>query len=423
MRRYVFPLVLLLVFLAGCALFKKEKSILEERNISKVKEYLRSYPRDYKGYFQLGQLLFKRGAYQQAVTYLDSALVLKPGQPGLIFWKARAQYAAGERRAAYENFLRVLQSDEGYLFAKRIGGIIGVLYRISKLTEGETHNAFPAYFHSGQKIAFQSWRNGNWDIYVMNPEGGEQELLVGSPDDEENPTLSPDDRYLYYTRVQPGAADGKRDIYRLQLASRKEEGIISSPADDWYPVLSPDGRYLFFCSDRQGRESGPLKKATSAIFRWDLEKGELKHVVGGTESYMAPYPHPLERYLICLTYQNDVYRLVQLDFNGKNIRPLFGDPFHYGSPKFSPDGRKIAFFSNREGNFDIYLRDLETGELLRLTGHPSHDMSPDFSPDGQRLVFHSNRDGHYQIYAIEMDQMVSQAELIDQLRNLLRSGV
>ena len=60
-------------------------------------------------------------------------------------------------------------------------------------------------------------------------------------------------------------------------------------------------------------------------------------------------------------------------------------------PSWSPDGR-IAFASNRDGNFEIYVMNSDGENLRRLTNHPDWDMHPSWSPDG-RIAFRSNRDG------------------------------
>ncbi len=63
------------------------------------------------------------------------------------------------------------------------------------------------------------------------------------------------------------------------------------------------------------------------------------------------------------------------------------------NPVWSPDGRRLSFVSERHGNPELYLVDLQQGGLLRLTEHTSRDSSPMWSPDGQQIAFVSYRDG------------------------------
>jgi TolB protein len=71
---------------------------------------------------------------------------------------------------------------------------------------------------------------------------------------------------------------------------------------------------------------------------------------------------------------------------------------------WSPDGRRIAFDSNRDGKFlNIYLLELNTGKVIRLTDTKANDITPAWSPDGRRLAFTSDRTGHNEIYVVNAD--------------------
>ena len=72
-------------------------------------------------------------------------------------------------------------------------------------------------------------------------------------------------------------------------------------------------------------------------------------------------------------------------------------------PSLSPDGRQIVFSSRREGNFDIYVQDLETAEVRRLTSGLGSNFGPEFSPDGTQIVFASSRDNVGHIWVMNAD--------------------
>jgi Tol biopolymer transport system component len=63
------------------------------------------------------------------------------------------------------------------------------------------------------------------------------------------------------------------------------------------------------------------------------------------------------------------------------------------TPAISPDGNLIAYASDRDGSFSLYLRQFGARQAIRLTGPESRDWYPCFSPDGLRLVYRSERDG------------------------------
>jgi WD40 repeat protein/uncharacterized membrane protein YdcZ (DUF606 family) len=72
-------------------------------------------------------------------------------------------------------------------------------------------------------------------------------------------------------------------------------------------------------------------------------------------------------------------------------------------PCFSPDRSKIAFMSNRDGNYEIYIMNVNGSEQKNLTNNPKSDSVPSFSPDGSKIVFESDRDGNGEIYIMNVD--------------------
>jgi dipeptidyl aminopeptidase/acylaminoacyl peptidase len=75
----------------------------------------------------------------------------------------------------------------------------------------------------------------------------------------------------------------------------------------------------------------------------------------------------------------------------------------YPGPQWSPDGTKVAFASNREGNFEVYVVNANGTGLANLTKNPADDSAPAWSPDGRRIAFETNRDGQDEIYVMNAD--------------------
>ncbi|MGH7471051.1 MAG: hypothetical protein ACRENP_24135 [Longimicrobiales bacterium] len=93
-----------------------------------------------------------------------------------------------------------------------------------------------------------------------------------------------------------------------------------------------------------------------------------------------------------------------MDADGNNPTRLTRMPSSEGYPQLSPDGRSIAFDSDRADGFDIYIMDVDGTNVRRLTQHPARDVAASWSPDGQHLVFMSDRAGTgFDVYSIKRD--------------------
>jgi Tol biopolymer transport system component len=78
-------------------------------------------------------------------------------------------------------------------------------------------------------------------------------------------------------------------------------------------------------------------------------------------------------------------------------------PLDVQTPAWSPDGRKIAFVSRRDGNSEIYVINADGSGQENLTQHPARDSHPSWSRDGRKLAFESRRDGNSEIYVMNAD--------------------
>jgi Tol biopolymer transport system component len=91
---------------------------------------------------------------------------------------------------------------------------------------------------------------------------------------------------------------------------------------------------------------------------------------------------------------------------------------HDAFPKWSPNGLRIAFISNREGedNWEVYVMNSDGSNQRRLTYSDGLDGIPTWSPDGTQIAFESNRDGDNEIYVVCVEEALQNPEGVALLR-------
>ena len=99
-------------------------------------------------------------------------------------------------------------------------------------------------------------------------------------------------------------------------------------------------------------------------------------------------------------FHNEIY---VMNADGSGQTRLASNSATDYQPAWSPNGSKIAFASDRDGNFEVYVMNADGSGQTRLTSNPADDFYPAWSPDGSRIAFTSERDGNGEVYVMNAD--------------------
>jgi gamma-glutamyltranspeptidase len=220
----------------------------------------------------------------------------------------------------------------------------------------------PAWSPDGKRLAVVILDR----IWTTAPDGRDAHELTRVPQSEREPAWSPDGKRIVFA-ADRGAGF---DLYVTDVRGSLPERVLDLEGDERSPSWTPDGRIVF------------AHRAADEL-QWDL-------------FLVDPTGPAADRIPLRLTQSPD-------------------DELQ---PSVSPDGRRIAFTSNRntdDGDFDIWLMRLfdrssppsggGRGPVVRLARQPGYDGFPEWSPDGTRLAYYAVRDGVGSTWVTNVDQL------------------
>ncbi len=260
---------------------------------------------------------------------------------------------------------------------------------------------------TGGKIAFSSDRDGNDEIYVMNPDGTNATRLTNNRAIDELPRWSPDGKRIVFQSKR----DGNYEVYIMNSDGSDQENITNNPADDGTPCWSPDGHTIAFYSNRDGKNQ---------IYSMNVDGTELKKLTNENTGAFAPDWSPNGRQIaftssIKSELTPSVIAVMNVDGSSRKIlNPASYSAFLNGVyPKWSPDGKIILF--HWVGIDEVTLCAIEAEDpkdgtfwepyslfygTIKQLFEKSHNGFASWSRDGEKIVFQSDRDGNREIYVL-----------------------
>jgi len=303
------------------------------------------------------------------------------------------------------------------------------------LTEGTFDDREPIYSHDGSQIAFSSDRGdplgSNNNIWVMDVKSGAMRQLTTNPAEDVMPAWSADDKEIIFT----SSRDAYKTLWSVNVATKEEHKIADSKGNIAAASISPGGQLVYQASvgvDSKLEINGKSVSGKEVVFpfrpSWTSNNeffytadGLIKRRTLSGAVKSVPFSATLE-----ITPPRTAYTRFKRDFDsqaprkalgimrpvispdGKSVAfaalgdlwlmPVGGKPENLTKdasydldPTWSPDGRFLAWSTDRaaggNGLLNIWIRDMQTGQMRQVTKITTQPTSLQFSPDGKRIAF------------------------------------
>src|SRR5581483_9691115 len=314
----------------------------------------------------------------------------------LTSWSPDGQWLAAEARLPE-------QTARSIVFIPAAGGSPR---SITKPVQGAwAGDTAPAFSPDGRTLAFaRAMTRSNSDIYLLRlnssmlPDGEPRQLTSESASALE-PAWTPDGREIVFSTTRGVSGGGSRaSLWRIAADASPHTSAtrIALTEQGSSPKVSKQGRLIF------------VRAVTDEnIWRLPLDRGyaaKPERLIFSTRQDYEP------------RFSSDGHRLAfSSDRSGTNEVWISnadgGNPLQLTSmnatmtagARWSPDSQRLVFLSSKEGQQEIYLIGAEGGTPVRLTNNPAHDSAPSWSRDGKWIYFASNRSGRFEVWKMPPD--------------------
>lgn len=255
----------------------------------------------------------------------------------------------------------------------------------------------------------------DYDLFLVRPGGSPLRRLTEGPGFDVQPAWSPDGRRIVFARGD--ALTSQADIYVINADGTGLINLTNTPGTvDFGPAFSPDGRNIVFNSDQASPEALPRvlrNEPDGDLYVMDADGGNVVQLTSGPRGQKDPSWSPDGKWIAfgeTISYHErlafpdrDIRLLGFIRPDGDGMRLLPELPEGAVSPQWSPDGKKIVFYSE-QGDRDIWLINADGTSPKNLTPLGGlEDRAPVWSPDGRFILFLSDREGGYKLYLMRPD--------------------
>lgn len=215
-----------------------------------------------------------------------------------------------------------------------------------QITKSRGDKSCPYWSRDGARLIYKT---SNGELYMINLDGTAERQIAKKIEYIADPAWV-DENIIIITRYRTDIKDDS-DIWQVDLTTEKVKVLVSGPGLQYHPSLNREGTKLVYISGEKPNDHQVCIK--------DLGSGKSSRVTHG-QGYNA-------------------------------------------FPKYSPDGMKIVFVSNKTGDYELWLMDNDGKNQVQLTHNEGLDTYPVWSSDGRSIIYNTFREGKFQIWRISVD--------------------
>jgi Tol biopolymer transport system component/serine/threonine protein kinase len=264
----------------------------------------------------------------------------------------------------------------------------------------EVAHVAPAWSPDGKKIAFQNLVRTKFDIRVVNLDSKQMNWVTNDFFTNIRPSWSPSGKFIYFSSYRSGGIN----IWRVPV---KADGTISGSlqqvttgaGQDVEVAVAPDGKRLAYATLRQNADIWRLPVSPQT----GLTTGQPEAVISTTREDSRGAWSPDGK---IVAFNSDragdmnIWLFALADSSTRQLTTGHGGDFQ---PNWAPDEKRIAFFSSRSGSPNIWEVEVANETVRRLTSNSAVNVNPFYSPDGKFIAYQSDQNGRLEVWVMNAD--------------------
>ena len=236
------------------------------------------------------------------------------------------------------------------------------------LSDGRAIALTPRFSPNRQEITYMSYESGQPQVYLLQIETGQRELVGNFPGMTFAPRFSPDGQKIVMSLLRD---DGNSNIFAMDLRSRATTRLTNSNSIDTSPSFSPDGSRIVFTSDRGGR---------AQIYVMGADGSNPTRISFGDGTYSTPVWSPRGDLIAFTKQSGGDFQIGVMKTDGSGER-ILSSAFSQEGPTWAPNGRVLMFFRQAAGSGGPKLVSIDlTGRNEQQVPTANFASDPAWSP-------------------------------------------
>lgn len=268
--------------------------------------------------------------------------------------------------------------------------------------EGFNGDTLPTFSPDGKLIAFsRNFSSGGSDVFVIPASGGEARRITHDGQHVRGLSFSDDGKEIIYSSAREGSA--RTALWRIAVEGGTPKRLPFGNDNVVSPIMAGTGDHLAYVHISQ----------SAKIYAFEIDKPGIAHredatdgvpVISSRLMQVGPQYSPDGTRVAFASTRSGPWEIWVSNPDGSNAIQLtnFGDR-QTGTPRWSPDGKFIAFDARPEQHSDIYVIDSQGGTPRRITASNFDNVVPSFSRDGQWIYYSSNASRRWELWKTRVD--------------------